>query len=448
MDKTKRGGDVDRGGQLDKTEIFKRVKQYFSATTVETKKLVDLMTRCLCILLEGQELTDTEATDLFFHITRLFRYKDKDVTLRRLIYIGIKLLSQQAENVYVVTSSLTTDVSSTKDNPAIRASALRALCQMSDVTTNFAPIEQYLKLSLVDKHPIVVSAALTSLIRIAQFSSEMVRKFNKEIQKALNSDSYMVQYHALSLNYISCQDDRLETSKLLNHCINRGLTSPLAICLLLRLLRDQQQITIDETKKYTSYILDCLNHSSRMVEYEACLAAVKFKAPLVISRMRKHLTSSEPILRFASVRLLNELAATSSTDVRFWSVHRIGTLCKLHLLNKRYKPGDDIIGILDFTNSTVACAKYYCILQCEEIQMFELKQEFSLAFEQNDFAITIPPIGIQGSVLHCVLSFLFYIADKKYPKTLFEDRAGTIELGPSELETKLFSCDFPLAIYT
>lgn len=135
-----------------------------------------------------------------------------------------------------------------------------------------------------------------------------------------------------------------------------------------------------------------------------------------------------------------------------FKTHRIGGVCKLHLLNKRYRIGDHIMGILDFSNSSFACAKYTVILHCEATQQFELRQEFSFGLKKSDFMITIPPqlntTTSNSIVLHCVLSFLFYISDKNYPKTLYEDKAGIIELGPKELDGKLFKCDIPIAIQT
>ena len=318
---------LEDDGHVDKTQILQEAKQLFMAKSSNTKKLCDVLTKCIYILLQGERLTSTEATDLFFHITRLFQYKDKGNTLRRLTYIAIKALSQQADNVYVVTSSLTTDVNSSRDVPAVRASALRALCQISDATT-FTTIERYLAQSVVDKHPVVASAALTSLIRISQVNGEVVRRCTNEIQEALNSDSPMVQYHALALRYMSCKNDRLATLRLLTICIKQGLKSPLAICLLLRILANyiNESPNNDEAKAYMAYIRDCMNHRSEMVEYEAANAIVsitkdasklqKKAVTAATSHLRNFLSASKPALRFAAVRSLNRLATVAPSEVR------------------------------------------------------------------------------------------------------------------------------------
>lgn len=325
----KRGREFEEGGPIDKTQVLQDAKQHFMATAVKTKKLVDVLTKCIYIILQGERLSNIEATDLFFHMTRLFQYKDKDNTLRRLTYIGIKALSQQAENVYVVTSSLTTDVNSSRDDPAVRASALRALCQISDAST-FTTIERYLKQSVVDKHPVVASAALTSLIRIAQINPEIVRRCTNEIQNALQSDSPMVQYHALALRYISMKNDRLATLRLMSSCVNLGLKSPLAICLLLRIIANyiNESPNSDETKGYIPYIRDCLNHRCDAVEYEAANTIVSINQnkdasklhrkciPAAVSHLRNFLSASKVALKFAAVRSLNRLANVAPSEVR------------------------------------------------------------------------------------------------------------------------------------
>lgn len=53
-------------------------------------------------------LAAREATDCFFAMTKLFQ--SKDVVLRRMVYLGIKELSSLADDVIIVTSSLTKDM--------------------------------------------------------------------------------------------------------------------------------------------------------------------------------------------------------------------------------------------------------------------------------------------------------------------------------------------------
>jgi coatomer protein complex subunit gamma len=63
-------------------------------------------------------------------VTKLFQ--SKDVTLRRLVYLAIKEMSKIADDVIIVTSSLTKDMTGKEDQ--YRASAIRALVSIIDVS--------------------------------------------------------------------------------------------------------------------------------------------------------------------------------------------------------------------------------------------------------------------------------------------------------------------------
>lgn len=103
----------------------------FNETPVNARKCAFILTKILYLLNQGETFSTHEATDVFFNITKLFQ--SKDTTLRRLVYVAIKELSKVAENVYVVTSSLTTDMNAKDD--LCRPQALRALCHITDITT-------------------------------------------------------------------------------------------------------------------------------------------------------------------------------------------------------------------------------------------------------------------------------------------------------------------------
>lgn len=63
-------------------------------------------------------------------MTKLFQ--SKDVTLRRLVYLAIKEMAKIADDVIIVTSSLTKDMTGKEDQ--YRASAIRALISVIDVS--------------------------------------------------------------------------------------------------------------------------------------------------------------------------------------------------------------------------------------------------------------------------------------------------------------------------
>lgn len=116
--------------KLQKTTVLQEAR-IFNQTPVNASKCALTLTKILYLLNQGEVFTTQEATDAFFNMTRLFQ--SKDLILRRLLYLGIKELSKIAENVYVVTSSLTSDMNAKQE--MTRHQALRTLCMITDATT-------------------------------------------------------------------------------------------------------------------------------------------------------------------------------------------------------------------------------------------------------------------------------------------------------------------------
>ena len=75
---------------------------------------------------------------------------------------SICLIFQQ---VIIMTSSLMKDMNSKTD--MYRANAIRVICRITDGTL-LTQIERYLKQAVVDKNPVVASAALVSGIHLLQ----------------------------------------------------------------------------------------------------------------------------------------------------------------------------------------------------------------------------------------------------------------------------------------
>ena len=84
--------------------------------------------------------------------------------LRRMVYLAIKELSTVAEDVIIVTSSLTKDMTGREE--AYCANAIRALCMITDATMLQA-IERYMKQAIVDKsHSVSSNALVSSLVSL------------------------------------------------------------------------------------------------------------------------------------------------------------------------------------------------------------------------------------------------------------------------------------------
>ncbi|XP_075238587.1 coat protein (coatomer) gamma isoform X1 [Lycorma delicatula] len=311
---------------LEKTSVLQEART-FNDTPVNPRKCTHILTKILYLLNQGEQLGLTEATEVFFAMTKLFQ--SKDVVLRRMVYLGIKELSSLAEDVIIVTSSLTKDMTGRED--LYRAAAIRALCSITDVTMLQA-IERYMKQAIVDRNPAVSSAALVSSLHLTKVAGEVVKRWVNEAQEAVNSDSIMVQYHALGVLYHIRKSDRLAVTKLVAKLGRMSLKSPFAVCMLIRivckLLEEEGGEWADSP--LFEFVESCLRHKSETVVYEAAHAIVNMKnttqrelAPAV-SVLQLFCSSPKPTLRFAAVRTLNKVAMSHPTAV---------TACNLDLEN-------------------------------------------------------------------------------------------------------------------
>lgn len=94
------------------------------------------MTKITYLLHTGERFPTSEATSLFFGITKLFQHRD--ASLRQMVYLVIKELADTAEDVIMVTASVMKDVAGggrgAGEQELYRANAIRALCRIIDVS--------------------------------------------------------------------------------------------------------------------------------------------------------------------------------------------------------------------------------------------------------------------------------------------------------------------------
>ncbi|XP_046976934.1 coatomer subunit gamma-like [Vanessa cardui] len=294
---------------LDKTTLLQECR-YFNSTPVNPRKCIHILTKIIFLLNQGEKLTTQEATDMFFATTKLFQ--SKDVVLRRLVYLCIKELSSMAQDVIIVTSSLTKDMTGKED--LYRAAAIRALCSITD-STMLQAIERYMKQAIVDKNPAVSSAALVSALHLSATVPDLVRRWVNDAQEAIMSDNIMVSYHALGVVAGARRNDRLSTVKLVTKLARSPLRSPYAMCLLVRhaaKLAEEDQTDSSET--YLEFIESCLRHKSEIVVYEAAHAIVNLRKSArdlaqAVSVLQIFCGSSKATLRLAGARTLAQLTA-------------------------------------------------------------------------------------------------------------------------------------------
>ncbi|KAE8669988.1 Coatomer subunit gamma-1 [Hibiscus syriacus] len=224
--------------------------------------------------------------------------------------------------VIIVTSSLMKDMTSKTD--MYRANAIRVLCRITDGTL-LTQIERYLKQAIVDKNPVVASAALVSGIHLLQTNPEIVKRWSNEVQEAVQSRAALVQFHAVALLHQIRQNDRLAVNKLVSSLTRGSIRSPLAQCLLIRyisqVIRESANNTQTGDRPFYDFLEGCLRHKAEMVIFEAARAITELNGVTsreltpAITVLQLFLSSSKPVLRFAAVRTLNKVAMTHPTAV-------------------------------------------------------------------------------------------------------------------------------------
>ncbi len=218
----------------------------------------------------NERLTTTEATDIFFGVTKLFvstltssSNNQPYLPLRRIVYIILKELIPLClpSDVIIITSCLTKDM--TSHNVIYKSNALRVLIRIIDVSM-LSAIERYIKQAILEcsggtsgggggggsgkfsnatvvsnssvgtntkqyLHGMVSSAALVSSLHLFLKSNEyatIVKRWINEVYEVLkssgtssssggdgNNHMKMIQFHALILYYQMKKSDRLAISK-------------------------------------------------------------------------------------------------------------------------------------------------------------------------------------------------------------------------------------------
>eukprot|EP00957_Ditylum_brightwellii_P147067 11197879-Ditylum_brightwellii.AAC.1 len=222
---------------LEKATVLQEARIFHDPVAVREnpRKCCTVIAQLLHLQNTGQHLSGQEATEVFFGVTKLFM--SDDASLRRMVYLFIKEVAETCnpDDVIIVTSSLTKDM--TCDVDLYRGNALRVLTRIVDAAM-LGAIERYVKQAIVDSSGQVSSSALVSSLHLFNASPEnstIVRRWISETTEATASPNEMVQFHAMQLLYQIKSNDRLGVSKLVTQYSQRNsLKSPLALVLLVR----------------------------------------------------------------------------------------------------------------------------------------------------------------------------------------------------------------------
>lgn len=298
-----------------------------NAVRESPRKCCTVIAQLLHLQNTGQYMSSVEATEVFFGVTKLFM--SDDASLRRMVYLFIKEVAETCDpdDVIIVTSCLTKDM--TSDVDLFIANALRVLVRIVDVAM-LGAIERYVKQAIVDNSPMISNSALVSSSHLFLSSPEcaaIVRRWISETQEATSSPNEMVQFHAMQLLYQIKSHDRLGISKLVQQFSTRNtLRSPLALVLLVRytakLMNDEA--TEGRSKADGSpavvqgyqFLEASLRHKSELVVYEAARAICNLDGlepqdlSPAISVLQLFLSSPKPATRYAAMRTLATVANT------------------------------------------------------------------------------------------------------------------------------------------
>ncbi|MCJ1410527.1 coatomer subunit gamma [Ptychographa xylographoides] len=321
--------------KVDRTAVFQEAR-LFNSSPISPLRCRRLLTKIALLLFTGEKFPTNEATSLFFGISKLFQ--NKDASLRQMVYLVIKELSNTAEDVIMVTSSIMKDTAVGSD-VLYRANAIRTLCRIIDATTVQA-IERLIKTAIVDRTPSVSSAALVSSYHLLPIARDVVKRWQSETQEAASSSkasggfslgfstsggqhslaaantNYMTQYHAIGLLYQMRSHDRMALVKMVQQLGAPGaVKSPAGMVMLVRLAA---KLADDDTslRKPMLQLLDgWLRHKSEMVNFEAAKAIcdmhdiTELEMTQAIHTLQLFLTSPRAITKFAAVRILHNVAS-------------------------------------------------------------------------------------------------------------------------------------------
>ncbi|CCK72591.1 coatomer subunit gamma KNAG_0K02280 [Huiozyma naganishii CBS 8797] len=212
----------------DKMTIYQDCMNTFNESPVSAKRCRLLISRLLRLLSSGETFPQTEATALFFSISKLFQHQND--SLRQVVYLAIKELSGISEDVLMATSSIMKDVQNGSD--IVKPNAIRALTYVLDESTAFSA-ERLLKNAVVSKNQSVSSAALCTAYNLLPISEVTIKRFSNEAQEAImevktapmsarsefvSKAPHITQYHALGLVYELKRNDKMALMKLIQQC--------------------------------------------------------------------------------------------------------------------------------------------------------------------------------------------------------------------------------------
>ncbi|CAG9315276.1 unnamed protein product [Blepharisma stoltei] len=312
----KEGHEVktDPLAQIEKARVLQD-SRCFDASSIDPKEVIPVMSKILYLINQGEELSQNESTEIFFRASKL--YQSQHPHIRKMLYLLLKELSPKEGEVFMITSSLSRDVS-TSDNPYYRASALRVMARILDPSL-LIQMERFIKNSIVDNNDTVSSAAMIAGLKLCKSHPEVVRRWVTEVQEKLSSKNLNIHYHAMLLLFEMKKNDPLALSKFFEFMISSGFKNPLAQVQLLRFIRYSiKTIPFDKPAlaSIEKYLCDSLKRNQDMIVFEASKTLAEYALQLWenknvssgFSVLQLFLASGKNTTKFAGIKTINQYA--------------------------------------------------------------------------------------------------------------------------------------------
>jgi len=302
----------------------------FNEKQIDPRKCRKLLARLIYLINQGEHLSETESTELFFSITKLFQSENKE--LRRMIYLIIKEM-QREPSLYIITQSLIKDMNAKED--LFRMNALRLSAAVIE-PQYLIQSERYIKNAIIDKVSAVSCSALLAGVHLYPSNAEFVKKWSNEIQEKLNSRSPQTHYHALILLKEIRKQDRNSFLKVLINLCKENECTGVAGVQLIRYIREMVNDELDQQneKIFVDFLGKQLHKTSDMVGLEAAKTLCEFKslpnkeiAPAV-SLLTFFLTSPGSVNKLAALRVINKVISNPARVVLIQNISEIEGLLK------------------------------------------------------------------------------------------------------------------------
>ncbi|CCH59658.1 hypothetical protein TBLA_0B08430 [Henningerozyma blattae CBS 6284] len=328
----------DSGDIPDKMTIYQDCMNQFNESPVNSKRCRTLLSRLLRLLANGETFTESEATALFFSVSKLFQHQND--SLRQLVYLAIKELSKISQDVLMATSSIMKDVQNGSD--LIKPNAIRSLTVVLDETTAFSA-ERLLKSAMVSKHPTISSAAIATCYNLLPVSEQTIKRFSNEAQEAIvdlkyfpqdpsNTEFYpnstfITQYHALGLIYELKKNDKMALLKLVNQFAgNNSIKSQIAKVQLVKIVSELVNKDPQLFTQFQPLFNNWLGNKFESIQLETAKLITNFHAThprlvapqlfsIAIATLQNLLSVPRVATRFSALRILNRLSMVTPDHV-------------------------------------------------------------------------------------------------------------------------------------